>query len=125
MSTLNAVSTSLTEVSTVALKIEASWVHKPIVYQCHPEEFVPSEHNPHPMRLTWRSFVPNAQSGIAARWAFLETDEHELHLRNVVMTDYLRQQTTFEFLTADDYYSALPICEQLSDLDDSDRQPSL
>jgi len=128
MSVLNALSTRVTKLTAALLTLEASLVRKPIVYQCHPEEFVVGEHNPRPMKLTWRSLIPNEKYGIPARWAFLETDDYELHMRNLDMTRYLMQQTTFEFLTVDDYYSSLPIREDLNRLDDSDdggSEPSL
>jgi peptidoglycan/xylan/chitin deacetylase (PgdA/CDA1 family) len=120
MSTLSAVSTRFTKLTSTILKLEASLVRKPVVYQCHPEEFVASEHNSRPMKLTWSSLIPNAQHGIPARWAFLETDEHELHLRNEEMSEYFTHQTIFQFLTVGEYYSTLPLGDNQEGLDDLD-----
>lgn len=103
MSSLNSVSVTATKVLTQVMKWEAELVERPIVYQCHHEDFVHNRELTHPFKLTWRSLVPNSRSGIPLRWALQETDGDVLYRRNQEFLAFLKRIEVFRFHTVKDY----------------------
>ena len=102
MSALNSVSEMTTEFITRILRYEAAFVSKPIVYQCHAEDFVLVAQLKNPMKITWRSLIPS-RHGIPLRWAFEETDGNVLYRRNQEFLSFVMQTLNFRFLTVDEY----------------------
>jgi peptidoglycan-N-acetylglucosamine deacetylase len=102
MSALNSVSVMATKVTTSVLRYEASLVGKPIVYQCHPEDFVLFEQHNHPMNISWRNLIPT-RHGIPLRWALESTDQDVIYHRNQDFLAFLMDARTFRFLSVDDY----------------------
>jgi hypothetical protein len=88
--------------------MEAAGSQKPIVYQCHPEEFASPQAGAHGMKVTWRSFIPNERTGIPARWALLQADQEILFRRNQEITSYLTKTPAFRFVTVDQYLYSHP-----------------
>ena len=102
MSALNSVSVVATELVTNMLRYEASIVQKPIVYQCHAEDFVLVERPRNPMKVTWRSLMPT-RNGIPLRWALEETDGKVVYLQNEEFLNSVMRTNVFQFLTVDQY----------------------
>jgi hypothetical protein len=102
MSALNSVSVLATELITNVLRYEASIVNKPIVYQCHAEDFVLVERSRSPMKVTWRSLMPT-RNGIPLRWALEETDGKVVYRNNEEFLDSVMRTSVFQFLTVDQY----------------------
>jgi peptidoglycan/xylan/chitin deacetylase (PgdA/CDA1 family) len=103
MSSLNGVSLTAAKLTTTLLKYEASVVNKPIVYQCHHEDFILSNQPKRRSHVTWRSLIPNSRNGIPIRWLFLETDGQVLFKNNQEFITFVTQTTPFRFLTVDGY----------------------
>jgi peptidoglycan-N-acetylglucosamine deacetylase len=102
MSALNAVSEVASEFTTTVLRHEAAFTTKPIVYQCHIQDFVLVDQRRHRTDFSWRSLVPT-KYGIPLRWAFEETDGAILYRRNQGFLSCLRQIKSFDFTTVSDY----------------------
>jgi hypothetical protein len=103
MSSVNSVSVLLNEIVTNILKYEASIIRKPIVYQCHPEDFILYEQHQQHFHFAWRSLLPSDRYGIPLRWALQETDGRVLFQRNQQFLAFLRNTQTFQFMTVDGY----------------------
>jgi hypothetical protein len=103
MSSVNGVSVAAMKLMTTALTMEASVVVKPIVYQCHYEDFVHYKQEKQPFVFSWKSLIPNERTGIALRWALQETDGDILYCRNREFLRFLRETKSFHFQTVDDY----------------------
>jgi hypothetical protein len=103
MSSLNSVSVLATKMTTTILRYEATFRAKPIVYQCHPEDFVHYYQRHQPMKFTWRSILPKDGYGIPLRWALEETDGDILYDRNRDFFGFLKDTKSFHFQTVDDY----------------------
>jgi hypothetical protein len=103
MSSVNSVSVLLNELVTDILKYEASIVRKPIVYQCHPEDFILYEQHRQRFHFAWRSLLPSDRYGIPLRWALQETDGRVLFQRNQQFLAFLRNTQTFQFMIVNAY----------------------
>jgi hypothetical protein len=103
MSSLNSVSVTATKATTVLLKWEADLIEKPIVYQCHHEDFIHYNQPKQQFSFTWRSILPNERSGIALRWAVLETDGDVLYRRSREFLAFLKDTEAFRFHTVNRY----------------------
>lgn len=103
MSALNAVQPWLTQGLLSVLRTEATVVAKPIVYQCHPEDFVYREQPRRPVTLKWNSFIPSAKYGIPARWALEETDGATVYKDNTEIFEDILGASAFAFETVDSY----------------------
>lgn len=104
MSALNRVSVTASEGITIVLKYEALLVSKPIVYQCHPEDFIFLEQAAQPMSLSWRSLIPT-RHGIPVRWALETTDGRIAFKKNEEFLEFVTGTKAFQFLTVDEYIS--------------------
>ena len=102
MSALNSVSVTATELLTRMLRSEATLSSKPLVYQCHPEDFILLERPGRPMKFAWRSVLPT-RHGIPLRWIFEETDGRKIYRGNEEFLTFLMRTDTFLFLTVDEY----------------------
>jgi hypothetical protein len=102
MSALNSVSVMVAEIITRVLMFEATIVSKPIVYQCHAEDFVLFDQAKHPMNITWRSMIPG-RHGIPLRWALEETDGKVIYQKNQEFLLFVIETKAFQFLTVDEY----------------------
>lgn len=102
MSALSAVSEATSEFITAVLRYEAAFISKPIVYQCHIEDFVLVDQHQPPMSFSWRSLVPT-KYGIPLRWAFETTDGKVLYNRNQEFLSFLKQIEPFEYVSVADY----------------------
>jgi peptidoglycan/xylan/chitin deacetylase (PgdA/CDA1 family) len=107
MSSLNSVSVAASKALTIILRDEATLLKKPIVYQCHPEDFICYKQPRQAFNLTWRSLIPSSRYGIPARWAFAETDGDSLFRRNQEFLNFLKQARAFHFQTVDGYMQSL------------------
>jgi hypothetical protein len=103
MSALNEVSVAATEFITIGLSYEATIRGVPIVYQCHPEDFVRASSSPLPFKFSWRSVLPTAGYGIPLRWAFMNTDPGVNYERNRQYVSFLKDRGSFQFQTVDGF----------------------
>jgi peptidoglycan/xylan/chitin deacetylase (PgdA/CDA1 family) len=106
MSSVNGLSVTAMKLLTTALRVEATVFIKPIVYQCHCEDFVHYKQERQPFAFTWKSLIPNERTGIALRWALVETDGDVLYTRNRDFLSFLMGTNSFHFGTVDDYLRA-------------------
>jgi hypothetical protein len=102
MSALNSVSVTTAEVITNMLRYEAEFISKPIVYQCHPEDFILVERAKQRTNISWQSLIPT-RHGIPLRWAFQETGGNAIYRRNQEYLDSLVQTDAFQFFTVHEY----------------------
>jgi hypothetical protein len=103
MSSITGMNISVIELLTFLLESETTIVSKPLVYQCHPEDFVYYRQERQRLRLGWQMLAPTGQNGIPARWALLETDGEVLYHRNQEFWRFLRNRSQFHFCSVDSY----------------------
>ena len=76
---------------------------RPIVFTCHPEEFVPSDYVRPSVPKTLGAFVPRRSGGLAMRYWFYERDESKIFNGHMAMMRYLEDLPGITYVTVDEW----------------------
>lgn len=102
---------------------EARRCSRPVVFLCHPEEFVESSVMRPPAPKTLRAFVPRRDGGMAVRFWLYERDESVIFRSHMAMMQVIKNVAGAEFLTVDQYLERLSVGTN-HPKGQGDRQPS-
>ena len=76
---------------------------RPVVFTCHPEEFVPSDYVRPPAPKNFGAFVPKRSGGMAMRYWFYERDESKIFEGHMAMLRYLENVPGIRPVTVDEW----------------------
>jgi hypothetical protein len=89
-----------------ALRLEAGYIGKPIVYMTHPEDVCPDRPSRRPM-FRWWDLIPTRAQGFQIRKALYETDAKKVACLSASLLEDMRRAPGVEFLTVREYVMAL------------------
>ena len=85
---------------------------RPVVFTCHPEEFVPSQYVRPPVAKTLGSLVPRRSGGLAMRYWFYERDESKIYAGHMSMMQCLEGLPGIGFATVDEVLRELSVASR-------------